>query len=107
LPAGDFLLLNVLLVVFFAVYLSITLLASALARTQGVSAAIAFGVTVVLLVLSSLPRVSDFMPAQLLNWGQSGLLGQKVEAWPALWIALGIILISVALACLRLEREEI
>jgi ABC-2 type transport system permease protein len=105
--AGDFIKLNALLIVFFAVYLSVTLLASTLARTQGMAAAIAFGGTVVLLVLSSLPRISDFMPSQLLSWGQSNLLGQKIDSWPALWIAFGIILVSLALACLRFEREEI
>jgi len=108
LPFGAFWIMNLLLFVTLGVYLSMALMASALARSQSVAAAGAFGGLVVLLVLGSLPRVSEYMPGQLANWGSSQVLkGDVPPAWPALGVALGIILVALLFACLRFEREEI
>jgi ABC-2 type transport system permease protein len=107
LPTQDFVRLNLLLFIFMAVYLSTTMLASALARTQSIASAVAFGFLTVLLILSSLPRVSDYMPNQLLNWGQANFLGKEISAWPALAISLALIAASLLAACLRFEGEEI
>jgi hypothetical protein len=82
-------------------------MASALARTQSMAAAGAFGGLVVLIILNSLPRVGDFMPGKLSTWGASLVLKGDVSAWPALGVSLGIIALALVLACLRFEREEI
>lgn len=107
LPAGKYLLFNLLLLVFLAVYLSMALLASALARTQAMAAAGAFGGLVLLLVLSSLPRINEFCPAGLLNWGSNMLYGNNHTQWPALIVSLAIMAGCVLFACLYLERQEI
>jgi len=107
LPFGAFWVLNLLLLVYLGVYLTMALMASALARTQSIAAAGAFAGLILLIILGSLPRLSDYMPGQLANWGSSLVLEGEVSAWPALGVALGIILLALVVACLRFEREEI
>jgi ABC-2 type transport system permease protein len=104
---GKFLVFNLLLLLFLAVYLSLALLASALARTQGMAAAIAFGFLAILLVLSTLPRVNNYCPVGLLNWGSDIFNATGVTHWPALLISLAITLGCVAIACIHLDRQEI
>jgi ABC-2 type transport system permease protein len=99
--------LNLLLLVTLGVYLTVALMASTLARSQSIAAAGAFGGLIVLLVLGSIPRVSDYMPGQLVTWGSSLVLKGDVTAWPALGVAVGIIALALFIACLRFEREEI
>jgi ABC-2 type transport system permease protein len=107
LPLGAFWTLNLLLFVYLGVYLTVALMASTLARSQSIAAAGAFGGLIVLLILGSLPRVSDFMPGRLTAWGTSLVLKGDITAWPALGIAAGIIVLALTMACLRFEREEI
>jgi ABC-2 type transport system permease protein len=107
LPIGKYLIFNLLLLLFLAVYLSVALLASALARNQGMAAAIAFGFLAILLVLSSLPRVNNYCPVALLNWGSEIMQGLHTTHWPALLISLAIGAGSVLAACIHLERQEI
>ncbi len=107
LPFGAFWTLNLLLAIYLGVYLSLALLASSLARTQAMAAAGAFGGLVLLIILGSIPRVSDYTPGMLSSWGGSLVTGGDISAWPALGIALGFIVLTMFLACLRFEREEI
>jgi ABC-2 type transport system permease protein len=106
LPLVEFVQLNLLMYTFLLVYLSVALLASALARSQAVAAGAAFGGMALMLILSSLPRVGSVMPGQLPAWGSALVLGEPLTAWTALWVSLGIIGVSIAAACLWLEREE-
>jgi ABC-2 type transport system permease protein len=107
LPLAGFLALNALMAVFLSVFLSVALLASALARSQAAAAGIAFGGLLLLLVLASIPRLGEIMPNQLLGWGEALVLGGDTTAWTALAVSIGIIALSLAGACLRLEHEEI
>jgi ABC-2 type transport system permease protein len=106
-PFGAFWTLNVLLLVYLGVYLTVALMASTLARSQSIAAAGAFGGLIVLIILGSLPRVSDYMPGQLVNWGSSLVVRGDITAWPALGVAAVIIVLALIVACLRFEREEI
>jgi len=107
LPVGPFALLNLLLLLFLGVYLSVTLLLSVLAPTQGAAAGMAFGGLAVLLILSSLPRIGDFLPGALPGWGSALALGQQRASWPALWVSLALVAVSLALACWSFARQEI
>jgi ABC-2 type transport system permease protein len=108
LPFVAFWTLNLLLLVYLGVYLTVALMASTLARSQSVAAAVAFGGLIVLLIVGSIPRVSDIMPGQLVAWGSSLVLqGDITTAWPALGVSAGIIALALVIACLRFEREEI
>ncbi len=106
-PFGAFWALNLLLLVYLGVYLTVALMASTLARTQTIAAVGAFGGLIVLAILGSIPRLSDYMPGQLVNWGNSLVLKGDANAWPALGVAAGIIVLALVIACLRFEREEI
>jgi len=107
LPFGAFWTMNLLLLVYLGVYLTVALMASTLARSQAIAAAGAFAGLIVLLILGSLPRLSDYMPGQLAIWGNSLVLKGDISAWPALGVAAGIIVLALVIACLRFEREEI
>jgi len=107
LPFGAFWILNLFLLIYLGVYLTVALMASTLARSQSIAAAGAFGGLIVLIILGSLPRVSDYMPGQLVNWGNSLVLKGDLTAWPALGMAAGIIVLALLIACLRFEKEEI
>jgi ABC-2 type transport system permease protein len=107
LPMGAFLSLNLLMLIFLGVYLSVALLASALARTQSMAAAGAFGGLAVVLILSSIPRLGTYFPGQLTAWGAELVLGNAEPAWWALGISLAIIAVSLTLACWRFEKQEL
>lgn len=117
LPVIPFLQLNLLMFIFLLVFMSVTLLTSTLARTQAVAAGAAFGALALLLILGSLPRLGDYMPGQLNAWGSALMYGainstaagaaDSGAAWSSLGVSLAIILLSIFIACLRLEREEI
>jgi ABC-2 type transport system permease protein len=107
LPIQEFLILNGLIAIFLGVYLTVSILASSLARSQSMAAAGAFGGLVILLVLSSIPRLSNYLPGQLINWGSELMFGGGKAAWGALVISLGLIIAMLMLAVLRFEREEI
>ena len=106
-PFGAFWALNLLLLVYLGVYLTVALMASTLARTQTIAAVGGFGGLIVLAILGSIPRLSDYMPGQLANWGNSLVLKGDANAWPALGVSAGIIVLALVIACLRFEREEI
>jgi len=107
LPLGLTVALNGLLFVTLGFYLTLALLASALAPTQGLAAAGAFGLLVVSLVLGALPRVGEFMPAELLAWGRALFAETDGSNWVALVVALSLMLLSLVIACMYWERAEI
>jgi hypothetical protein len=103
----DFLLMNVLLLIFIAFYLSLALLASTLARTQAMAAAFAFGGLLIVLIIDALPGIGDYLPSQLLGWGGSLVSGTPQPAWPALVTSLVLISIFLIAAVIRFQKEEI
>jgi ABC-type transport system involved in multi-copper enzyme maturation permease subunit len=107
LPLGQFALLNLLMLVYFSVFLSVALLASTLVRTQSMAAVGAFGGLAILLILGAIPRVSDYLPGQLLTWGTALVFKGGLTAWPALAVSIGLIVLCLASACAYFEREEI
>lgn len=105
---GGFLALNLLMGLFLGVYATVSITASALARTQGIAAAYAFGGLAVLLVAGSLPWITRYMPGSLINWGTALTLGVDFgPAWWAVVVSVGIIAALLTAACLYLERTEI
>lgn len=107
LPILDFLVFTALLGLLLIVYLSLAILASTLARTQLISAAISFGLLAVMLILGALPRVGDYFPAKLLNWGSSIMAGETGTAWGAVVGSIVIIALALLAACLYFEKQEI
>ena len=107
LPWGPFLALNGLMLLVFLVYIAVTLLCSTLVRTQGAAAGLAFTALVVIGGIGALPRINDFMPGRLFNWGAAIALSQSEPSWAALWISLGLIAVSLCAAWLVFRRQEL
>ena len=107
LPVGEFLALNAMLAVFLGFFLTLALTGSALARSQPMAAGFAFALVVAALALSAIPRVGDYMPNKLIGWGWSLVMGGEASAWPALFVSLGLMGLSLLVACLYIEREEL
>lgn len=100
--------LNFLICIFLLVYLTVAIAASAFARTQGTAALYAFGGLSLVLILGSLPWISKFMPGALLNWGAAISLGVVPEPrWSALVVSMGIIVLLLAAASKKFQKEEI
>lgn len=107
LDAGAFLALNGLLYVFLGVSLTLALLASTLAPNQALAAAGAFGLLVVMVILGALPRIGEYMPGELLSWGGTIFMDGGNSGWAALGVSLAVIAMSLAIACVYFERNEI
>lgn len=105
---GAFVLMNLVAGLYLLVVLTLTFLASTLARSTVMAGALAFSFWVALLILGALPRIGQATPAALLSWaGQLGMGQGAGGAWPALWSSLALIAASLAAAWLHFRREEL
>lgn len=107
LPWGPFLLANGLMLIAFMVYMSLSILGSTLAKSQGVAVGVAVIALVVVSLVGSLPSIGNYSPARLFSWAAQLLLGQNATAWPALAISLGVVVLALLAACLAFRRQEI
>jgi ABC-2 type transport system permease protein len=99
---------NAIYWVYLMVLSSLTILASALARSTVASAGIAFGGLITLGILGGLPPFSAYLPSALLVWGRALALGLPAEpAWAALAVSIVLSLTAVALAWQVLLRQEL
>jgi ABC-2 type transport system permease protein len=104
---GPFLALNGLMLVVFLVYMALALLASTLARTNGMAVGLAFLALILLGGIGALPTIGEYLPGQLFGWGATLMLGGNATAWPALGISLGIIIVALMVACMVFRRQEV
>jgi ABC-2 type transport system permease protein len=104
---GPFLALNGLMLVVFLVYVALALLASTLARSNGVAVGLAFVALIVVSGIGALPTIGDYYPGRLFSWGAFLVMGGSDSAWPAFGISLGIIVLALLAACLVFRRQEI
>ncbi len=107
LPPGGWLALNALVWLWLLVYLALTLFCSTITRSQAAAGGLAFGFLVILSLLGSLPRVGEYLPGQLLNWGSALALGSTRSAWPAVAVSVGLIALSLLAAWLLFRRQEL
>ncbi|HNS52607.1 MAG TPA: ABC transporter permease subunit [Anaerolineae bacterium] len=105
--ASAWLAMNALILLCLLVYVALTLLCSTLTRSQVVAAGLAFGVLILLALLSALPKVGDYVPTHLANWGVALVRGTGAAAWPAVWASLGLIAAALVGAWLVFERQEL
>ncbi|MEZ0396541.1 MAG: ABC transporter permease subunit [Anaerolineales bacterium] len=105
---GPFLALNGLMLVVFLVYIAVTLLCSTLARTQGAAAGLAFAALLLVAGVGSLPRLGEYFPGRLFEWGAGLALGRGGDpAWPALGVSLGLMIAALLAAWLIFRRQEV
>jgi len=106
-PWDSFLALNGLMLVVFLVYVAVSILCSTIVRSQGAAAGLAFGALVVIAGVGSLPRIGEYFPGQLFNWGTTLMLGNPAAAWPAFWVSIGVIVVALLGAWQILNRQEL
>ena len=99
--------LNGLMVLDKLVYIAIMLLFSTLFKSQAAAAGAGVGVLVVFTVVNSLPGLGELMPNQMIVWGSSLFVGPPLSAWPAVAVALGLILASLLAAWAVFEKQEL
>jgi len=99
--------LNLMLWLYFLVYVALILLASTIAKSQAAAAGIGIGAVVILGALPSLPGLGKYLPGQLVAWGTALLTDPSARSWPALGISLGLIVACLVAAWIILDRQEI
>ena len=104
---GSWVILNVLLLVFVLVYVALTLMCSVLAKSQAGAGGLAFALLIVLALPGALPKVGEYLPGQLINWGAGLMAGSGAPAWPALGVSLGLMVGALILAWLIFNRQEL
>ena len=104
---GPFLALNGLMLVVFLVYMALALLASTIARTNGVAVGLAFVALLLISGIGALPSIGEYFPGRLFSWGATLMMGGNGTAWPALGISLGIIATALLAACLIFRHQEV
>ena len=104
---GAWLGMNGLLWLYVMVYVALTLCASAIFRSQAAAAGVGIGALLVLSGVGAIPGLGEYLPGQLVAWG-SMLFTEPAARWlPALWISLGIILVSLLIAWTVFEKQEL
>lgn len=99
--------LNVMLWLYFLVYVALTLLVSTIAKSQAAAAGLGIGAIAVLGALPSIPGLGKYLPGQLVTWGTVLFADPSARYWPALWVSLGLIAACLIAACIILDRQEI
>jgi ABC-2 type transport system permease protein len=85
LPPGGFVALGLGLLLYLLFYGSLSLLASTLMRSQLAAAGLAFGLTLTLGLLGTIPVVGAYLPAGLIGWGRAAAIGLAAETpWKAI-----------------------
>lgn len=103
-----FLLGNVLLLVWLLAFVAVTLLGSAVGRSTGAAAGMAFGGSVLLLLAGNLPRIGALAPAALVSWaGQLGLGDGAAPNAGALAATVVLIVVCLILSVAVFEVQEL
>jgi ABC-2 type transport system permease protein len=107
LDIGDWLLLNLLLLIQILVYVAVTMLFSTLLRTQIAAGGAAVGFMLVTVILGAIPGLGKYFPGELSNWGARIMAGDPQTSWPALIVSGAIIILSLAAAIVSFKRQEL
>jgi ABC-2 type transport system permease protein len=106
--AVAFLYQNLLLALFFALVLGVTLLFSSLMKNQLSAGGLSMALVIFLAAISGLPWVGPYLPGALINWGNRLVMGLPgASNWGAAAMALGLSALAVYLAWAVLRKKEI
>jgi ABC-2 type transport system permease protein len=106
LDLGPWLALNGLLLLFLMVYVALTLLCSVLMRTPAAAGGLAFAMLIILAIPGVVPQVGRYLPGHLIVLA-GGVMAAGVDQWAAVWVSLGLIAASLAVAWLVFRRQEL
>lgn len=104
---GAWLALNLLVLMRILVYTAVTILCSTLMRTQIAAGGLAVVVTLVSLILGSIPGISKYFPGELTTWGARLMTGDHQASWTALTVSAAIIIVSLVAAIISFKKQEL
>jgi len=103
-----FLALNLLLGLFFLTCLAVILLCSSLFKSQLAAGGLAFAVIIGQALVSMIPRIGNYTPGRLVSWGRDLVAVANVpDAWSAVGVSLGVIVVCLFLSWHILQRKEL
>jgi ABC-2 type transport system permease protein len=106
--ALGFLYQNLLLGLFFAVCLGITLFFSSLMKSQLAAGGLALALIIFLSAISGLPWVGRYLPGALIDWGNRLVLKMPgTSEWGAVAVAVLLVGFSVYFTWLSLRKKEL
>jgi len=106
--ALGFLYQNLLLGLFFALCLGITLFFSSLMKNQLAAGGLALALIIFLSAISGLPWVGRYLPGQLINWGNRLVLKVPgTSEWGAVVVTALLVGLSVYFTWLSLRKKEL
>ncbi len=113
---GHYAALNGLLFLYMLVFVTLSLLASTLARTQAAAVGTALVFFILEAVVAAIPTLGRYMPAALTAWGTTVVLGvdmasvgvtPQTAAWGAVGVCLALVVVVLFGAWYSLRRQEI
>jgi ABC-2 type transport system permease protein len=104
---SSWLALNGLLFLFLLVWVAITLFCSTLTSSQVVAGGLAFGLLMLLSILSALPGVGDYLPGRLVSWAGGMMNGSADPMWTAVGGSVTLVLVTLIGAWAIFERQEL
>jgi ABC-2 type transport system permease protein len=107
LPVLPWLALNGLLLIYTMVYVALTSFFSTISRSQALAGGLSLATMAVLGVVGSVPKLREFVPANLIDWATALMRQTDLSAWLALWVSLGIILAATLGSWLVLRCQEL
>lgn len=99
--------MNLLLALFFAFIVALTLFFSTLVHSQAAAGGLAVGILILFSALGALPNLSHYLPGELVNWGAALALGLPLSAWGALGTSLALIAAFLFSAWLVFRKQEL
>jgi ABC-2 type transport system permease protein len=106
--ALGFLYQNLLLGLFFALCLGVTLFFSSLMKSQLAAGGLSLALIIFLSAISGRPWIGRFLPGELIDWGNRLVLNTPGEAgWGAAAVAAGLVALSVYFTWLSLRKKEL
>jgi ABC-2 type transport system permease protein len=103
---SNFIGMNLLIALFMVFSIATTLLFSSMFRSSLAAGGTALGVIIGQAILTAVPKVGDFMPGQLLGWGNNLLKGGDTYWW-AMGVTIVLIVFFVYLAQRALTTRDI
>lgn len=102
-----FLGMNGLLWLFLVMCLSVALFCSSLFRSQLAAGGLAIAFLIGQSLMSGIPWVGRFFPGNTVSWGVHLVSGTGGNAWPAVAVTAGLIVLGVLLSWITLNRKEL
>lgn len=105
--AADFAGLNLLMFLFLAFCIALTLLFSSLFKSSLAAGGISIAIIIFQGVLTSIPVLGDYLPGKLLGWGMNLLTGTGDSSWWSAGVTVALSGLCLYLAQRRLKTADL